>query len=286
MRYVIGLVFVFVSSCSFANVFFKVEHQTQPTAYLFGTMHMICNADVRVPNSVIDAFADSEQLVVEIDLTDHEQQRFLQQNVAQHPANYLEKHLSNEQQQRLKTIIEDQLGYRYQQIKSLRPIFINALFLQHFLNCQQDPLLLDELLIQQAQVTKKTIVGLETVPMQLELFDRIPLQEQVQALYDMAVEPSQSREDLQQLQAIYLEDNSEKLFQVMRSQDDFDTFEQPFLSQRNKKWMMDLPKLIAAKSTFIAIGAGHLSGTDGLLSLLRQQGYDITPIPLEFIPQQ
>lgn len=286
MKYLIGLVFVLVSSCSFANVLFKVEHPAQPTAYLFGTMHMICDANVRIPDSLVAAFADSEQLVVEIDLTNAEQQRFLQQNIVQQPADYLQKYLSNEQQMRLMAIIENELGYQYQQLESLRPVFINALFLQHFLNCEQEPLLLDEMFIQQAQVTNKTIVGLETVAMQLALFDSVPLEEQVQALYDMAVEPSQSREDLQQLQTVYLEDNSEKLFQVMRSQDDFDTFEQPFLSERNKNWMTDLPQLIAIKPTFIAVGAGHLSGTDGLLSLLRQQGYEITPIPLEFIPKR
>src|SRR5690606_30285608 len=118
------------------------------------------------------------------------------------------------------------------------------------------------------------------------LFDSISLQEQVQALYEMAINPQQNRNDLQELQSVYLNDDGSKLYEVMRSQADFDTFEQAFLSQRNKNWVAELPKLIASQPTFIAVGAGHLAGTDGLLRLLRQQGYKITPIPINFIRQQ
>lgn len=283
MKYLVGLIFAVVSSCSFANVFYKIEHESQPTAYLFGTMHMICHADASIPNAVTSAFANAKQLVVEIDLTDSTQQRYLQQNVTQQPADYLQKHLTQQQQANLQEIVENDLGYPYQQLKNLRPIFINALFLQHFLECESQPLLLDEMLTQQAQVNAKTIVGLETVAEQLALFDSISLQEQVQALYEMAINPQQNRDDLQELQSVYLNDDGSELYEVMRSQADFDTFEQAFLSQRNKNWVTELPKLIASQPTFIAVGAGHLAGTDGLLTLLRQQGYKITPIPINFI---
>ncbi|GAB3292677.1 TraB/GumN family protein [Pseudidiomarina andamanensis] len=283
MKYLVGLIFALVSSCSFANVFYKIEHESQPTAYLFGTMHMVCHVDASLPSEVTSAFTNAKQLVVEIDLTDSAQQRYLQQNVMQQPADYLRKHLTAEQLTNLRGVVENDLGYPYQQIKSLRPIFINALFLQHFLDCDSQPLLLDEMLTQQAQVNSKAIVGLETVAEQLALFDSISLQEQVQALYEMAMNPQQNRDDLQELQSVYLNDDSDKLYEVMRSQADFDTFEQAFLSQRNKNWVTELPKLIASQPTFIAVGAGHLSGTDGLLTLLRQQGYEITPIPINFI---
>lgn len=286
MKYLVGLIFAVVCSCSFANVFYKIEHESQPTAYLFGTMHMICHANASIPNAVTSAFANATQLVVEIDLTDSAQQRYLQQHVTQQPADYLQRHLTQDQQAILQEIIEDDLGYPYHQLKNLRPIFINALFLQHFLECDSKPLLLDEMLTQQAQGNLKAIVGLETVAEQLALFDSISLQEQVQALYDMATNPQQNRDDLQELQAVYLDDDGDKLYEVMSNQADFDTFEQSFLSQRNKNWLANLPTLIASQPTFIAVGAGHLGGSEGLLTLLRQHGYKITPIPIDFIRQQ
>ncbi|MFO0356298.1 MAG: TraB/GumN family protein [Sphingobacteriaceae bacterium] len=36
--------------------------------------------------------------------------------------------------------------------------------------------------------------------------------------------------------------------------------------------------LFKKKSTFIAVGAGHLSGKEGVLNLLKEAGYTVSPI--------
>ena len=47
---------------------------------------------------------------------------------------------------------------------------------------------------------------------------------------------------------------------------------------RNKKWMNHIPTYIANKSTFIAVGALHLPGKDGLINLLREAGYIVEQV--------
>ena len=47
---------------------------------------------------------------------------------------------------------------------------------------------------------------------------------------------------------------------------------------RNKKWMNHIPTYIANKSTFIAVGALHLPGKDGLINLLREAGYTVEQV--------
>ncbi len=44
---------------------------------------------------------------------------------------------------------------------------------------------------------------------------------------------------------------------------------------RNANWAKQLPAIMQAKSTFLAVGAGHLPGERGLLNLLRQAGYKV-----------
>lgn len=44
--------------------------------------------------------------------------------------------------------------------------------------------------------------------------------------------------------------------------------------------MKVLPTLIEKESQFIAVGALHLGGPNGLIAQLNQQGYHITPIKL------
>ena len=49
---------------------------------------------------------------------------------------------------------------------------------------------------------------------------------------------------------------------------------------RNAKWMKVLPALLIERSQFIAVGALHLSGPDGLVEQLKKQGYTITALKL------
>jgi len=50
------------------------------------------------------------------------------------------------------------------------------------------------------------------------------------------------------------------------------------LDDRNKNWLAQLPSLMKEQQTFIAVGALHLSGENGLIHLLRDAGYTLTPL--------
>ena len=53
---------------------------------------------------------------------------------------------------------------------------------------------------------------------------------------------------------------------------------QSMLTDRNKDWMKHIPAYIKSKSTFIAVGAVHLSGEEGLIQLLRDARYTVEPM--------
>ena len=50
------------------------------------------------------------------------------------------------------------------------------------------------------------------------------------------------------------------------------------LSDRNRAWMEQMPKMLADAPTLVVVGAVHLVGDEGLLSLLRQSGYTVDPV--------
>ena len=50
------------------------------------------------------------------------------------------------------------------------------------------------------------------------------------------------------------------------------------LSNRNRAWMEQIPKMLADAPTLVVVGAAHLVGDEGLLSLLRQSGYTVDPV--------
>ncbi|SKB41064.1 TraB/GumN family protein [Macellibacteroides fermentans] len=47
---------------------------------------------------------------------------------------------------------------------------------------------------------------------------------------------------------------------------------------RSKKWMEHIPGIILEKPSFIAVGVAHLPGKDGLINLLRLQGFTVEPV--------
>ncbi|MEE0974926.1 MAG: TraB/GumN family protein, partial [Muribaculaceae bacterium] len=50
------------------------------------------------------------------------------------------------------------------------------------------------------------------------------------------------------------------------------------VDNRNKAWVNTITDIIADKSTIVCVGALHLPGDNGLINLLRGQGYTVTPI--------
>ena len=50
------------------------------------------------------------------------------------------------------------------------------------------------------------------------------------------------------------------------------------LDNRNIQWAEILPEKMQEAPAFIAVGALHLPGDNGVINLLRQKGYQVEPI--------
>lgn len=50
------------------------------------------------------------------------------------------------------------------------------------------------------------------------------------------------------------------------------------LDDRNSNWVKNMPELMQKESVFFVVGAGHLAGDLGLISLLRKAGYTVKPM--------
>lgn len=64
-----------------------------------------------------------------------------------------------------------------------------------------------------------------------------------------------------------------------------DRFIDIMLTQRNKHWLPGLRKFLDEGRAVVLVGAGHLPGQNGLVELLRADGYTVTPIRLPALPQ-
>ena len=50
------------------------------------------------------------------------------------------------------------------------------------------------------------------------------------------------------------------------------------INERNKAWLRKMPGIMESGSTLFAVGAGHLVGSDGLIAMLIDAGYEVEPV--------
>jgi uncharacterized protein YbaP (TraB family) len=55
-------------------------------------------------------------------------------------------------------------------------------------------------------------------------------------------------------------------------------YEEDLLIRRNKAWISRIAEQTKIEQTFFAVGAGHLGGEQGVISLLRKAGFTVEPV--------
>lgn len=138
---------------------------------------------------------------------------------------------------------------------------------------------IDESFQKYAKNNAKSVHGLETAEYQGALLFDGDLQKQKKALLKSVRESDNNKIKLKELTACYLAQDMDKLTDFFRTQDEETReFMTEMLKNRNQRWLNQLPALMEKESLFIAVGAGHLVGAEGLTKGLQAKGYTIKPI--------
>ena len=121
-----------------------------------------------------------------------------------------------------------------------------------------------------AKANKQPTVGFESALEQLGFIDSLGYNEMLVSL----IEEGDSQTSLEDLMKVYATCDTTKMSEMggeMNSE-----MEDILLNQRNEKWIQVISK--STGDNFIAVGALHLLGKNGLLIQLQKLGYTITPI--------
>jgi uncharacterized protein YbaP (TraB family) len=125
----------------------------------------------------------------------------------------------------------------------------------------------------------KTVTQLESMEEQFGiLYNTFPIEEQARQLVALVKQKQLAAESQVKLLALYLDKDLAGLHTYAESMPT--DFGDPdfLLKNRNEKWMNVLPALMQRESQFIAVGALHLPGPDGLIAVLRKAGFTVVPV--------
>lgn len=129
-------------------------------------------------------------------------------------------------------------------------------------------------LMVRARAAKKAVVGLETPEQQLRYLDGLPEADQVAMLEATLDDLKQAREDTERLIGLWRVGDVETIAQEFTK----DAKASPLLTRvlltdRNARWADWVSGVMKRPGkVFMAVGAGHFGGPDGLLALLAAKG--------------
>jgi uncharacterized protein len=146
----------------------------------------------------------------------------------------------------------------------------------------------DEALAHKAEESGVAIAGLETVEDQLGLFAKMPLEAQGKYLVAVAKTSAIMPDYFETLIRFYVERKIAYLMPLSRRIDPdagsadavelMAFFEQDLIAKRNINMAQRAAQYIDVGNAFIAVGALHLPGEEGVVALLKRAGYKVTPV--------
>ena len=138
---------------------------------------------------------------------------------------------------------------------------------------------LDMVLIETARSLNKTVISLENMKELIEPMEKLSLDDQVIILNDTVCNHGQIIQDSGELIQLYLARDLAGIMafsnQPHFDEDIFDRYIQGILYDRNERMLDRIIPYLKDGSAFIAVGALHLAGKNGLLQALKKKNYHI-----------
>ena len=252
-------------------------HGLTAPSYLYGTIHATCARDLHVTDAMQGALAQSEQLALELDMDDPGMVLTMQQHLLMPDGLTLKELLNAEEYDVVDRFFTDSLGTALNKVQRMKPFMLYSLMFGKMLGCPPESY--DVELMTRALAAKKEVIGLETAEYQLSLFDKVPYGKQAAQLVEDIRDIAQTRQKFAAMQRYYQEENLQPVYQMMReTSPGYAEFEEIFLVERNRNWIVTMADMMQEKPTFFAVGALHLVGANGVIHLLREEGYSVTPV--------
>ena len=140
---------------------------------------------------------------------------------------------------------------------------------------------MDLQLLERAKQVGAKIHGLETLHEQIDIFNSMGLDKQLRLLGNTACNYDLLEQDFEKMKALYLDKDLQGLYSYSQrySPSDellYNELMQKLLIDRNYTMTERMQTYLDMGDAFVAIGAMHLAGEEGVLSLLAKNGYNIS----------
>lgn len=248
-------------------------------SYLFGTIHSEDPRVTTLPARVQDAFSHSQHFVMEM-IPDSNSMLLASQGMMLAQGSSLHDIIGQPLFDKAMLALRD-FGVPAQAADHMKPWAVMVILSMPKPRSGQ---VLDMLLYSAAEAAGKRTSGLETAQEQLAIFDNLTQAEQVALLADSVEQYPQMEAMLEQMHAAYIARDLTALsglndkYSMQGNAGLTRKINNALIDQRNLRMAQRMDTYLRQGGAFVAVGALHLPGEQGLLQLLRKRGYRITSI--------
>jgi Uncharacterized protein conserved in bacteria len=276
-----ALVAVSLEAAPPRNFLWKATSKSGGTMYLVGSVHLLPKDSYPLNPALETAFKESDLLVEEADLGEMAASvpRWRFSAAACCPPARRSTRSSRPPPTPCSPNVSAEIGVPVEPLKLLKPWMVaQMLEVMQWQKAGYDPELgLDKHFYDLAQGAGKSVQGLETLDFQMSLFDGMTMAEQDHLLAETLKEIDTEQANMAKLMEAWKAGDAPTVERIVLSAlRQEPQLYQRLLVDRNKAWIPKLEAPFARKGhTFVVVGAAHLVGPDGLISLLRAKGYTV-----------
>ncbi|MNJ84576.1 TraB family protein [compost metagenome] len=279
MRFIL-ITFLFLNGLAFGqdnSLLYQIKGKDKKVSYLFGTIHMIPDSLYYFPGKLDKIVSKSEEIILEVaNLSD--QSSVMRLLVLDSGSCF--DIFTPQQKDSVINWGAGLLGIKPELFEKgfekRKPFTLLQLSFQKMISGKIK--MVDMEIENKAKQNKIPVSGLETVEYQLSIFDKMPSSEMAEMIMDLIRNPNEGEETFQKLVQSYHKQDLESLAKLILESDQLGSSADELLDKRNQNWIPKMEELMKTKSCFFAVGAGHLGGPNGVIQLLRQKGYEVTPV--------
>ncbi|WP_082072761.1 TraB/GumN family protein [Hyphomicrobium sp. 99] len=270
----------------------KVEKPGVGTSYLFGTMHLSDPRIAELPSAAIEAIAHSKSVALEVADLSPEAVGAAMTKAAKliiyTDGQSLRRVLSDDDYNKVQDIVMKS-GMPGEFAAVMKPWLVSMLLATS--DCERKQVasgkaVLDLRIAAEAQKNGIAVTGLETIDSQLSALASIADDQQL-AILKVELDYADRADDMMETMVQMYQKRqigAAMPFQLALAAESgappstFDGFKKALLMDRNAKMRDAALPLFENGNAFVAVGALHLPGSAGLVALLRESGYTVTPI--------
>jgi uncharacterized protein YbaP (TraB family) len=249
---------------------------TQPS-YIFGTIHLLCREDYVWTPAMRRSLLATKEVCFEMDMDDPSLMMEVAMGMIDRSGKTLEDYFTKSDYDLVERFVKDSLGMSMTMFRQMKPAALQSLFATRAVTCAS-PVSYEVNIMEEAKKQNKKITGLEKASEQLALFDKLNADSVVKELVGMVKDYSGERREFDRMLAAYKRQDLPQLYEIIEASKISGEDLNSFLYDRNRKWILRMEDKMEQNPVFFAVGAGHLWGDNGVIALLRKEGYTVSSI--------